>query len=117
VTGLFGVERAGDAVLVRFLDTEALTVAEAAALDTEAGAVPAVPLVVVDLSGLHVLDGAGVGALIRWQRRLQESGAQLRLAAPGREVTTILQLLRLHRLFEVYDRVDAALSDEGLDEL
>lgn len=121
---LLDIREVGNAVLARLPHTDQLTAAEAERFDTEAerwdadaaDGQPAGP-VVLDLSGLHILDGAGIGALVRWHRRLQERGSQLRLAAPGREVDTMFQLLRLHRLFEVYDRVEAALADEGLPEL
>ena len=116
MTRLLDVQSVGEAVLARFTGADRLTAAEAARFDVEAAGVQAGALVVLDLSGLRDLDGAGIGGLVRWQRRLQERGAQLRLAAPGREVTTMFQLLRLHRLFEVYDEADAALTDEGLPE-
>ncbi len=116
MTRVLDVQRVGEAVLARFTGTDRLTAAEAARFDAEAVDVQAGALVVLDLSALRDLDGAGIGGLVRWQRRLQDRGAQLRLAAPGREVKTMFQLLRLHRLFEVYDEVEAALTDEGLPE-
>ena len=114
MTGLLSAEVAGKAVLVRVHGSRSLTAAEAGRLDEEVDRLPSAASVVLDLSELERIDGAGIGALVRWQRRLTGASAQLRLAAPSREVGTMLQLLRLHRLFEIYDGVEEALDGDGL---
>ena len=111
---LLTVQEGDGALLTGLVTARDLTAVEAAQLERETARLPDAAVVVFDLSRVVSVDGAGIGALVRWQRRLTEQGRQLRLAAPSRDVNTVFQLLRLHRLFEVYDRVDEAVSDPGL---
>jgi anti-anti-sigma factor len=57
--------------------------------------------VVLDLSAVEFVDSSGVGALLNVYRRLPQGtgSARLRGVRPG--VQAVLELLRLHRLFEI----------------
>ncbi len=110
---LLETETTGDALVARVVGSVQLTARESAALEAAAQSLPERPLVVLDLSQVRHVDGAGVGALVRWHRRLGEQGALLRLAAPTRDVAFMLELLRMHRLFEIYDETGAAVTDPG----
>jgi anti-anti-sigma factor len=112
---LLAVTELPGALVVRVVGAADLAAAEAGRLENEAAALPQRDLVVLDVSQVRRLDASTVGALVRWERRLAEEGHQLRIASPGREVSMVLELLRLHRLFEIYEDVDEALQDHGSD--
>lgn len=63
---------------------------------------------VVDLSGVPTLDGAGIRALVRSHTTGQRVGGTLRLAAPLAEVAHVLEDAHLAGVFDIYDSVDAA---------
>lgn len=55
--------------------------------------------VVLDLSDLHTMDAAGIGALIS----LQTAGIYLRLQNPNKAVSEILHLTGMESVFEIGD--------------
>lgn len=106
-------ERVGAAFVLRPSRAGDLTAAEATAFraDAEAALVDA-RHAVVDLAPLSFIDSSGLAALVSLHRALAGRGGELRLAAPGRDVRAVIELARLHRLFEIYDTVAEAV--EGL---
>ncbi|GAA5482028.1 STAS domain-containing protein [Haloferula sargassicola] len=54
-----------------------------------------------DASVLEFLDSSGLGALISMQKLAQERGGKLRLLSPTPPATQVLELTRLHRVFEI----------------
>ena len=62
---------------------------------------PDVASVVIDLGAVDFLDSAGVGALLSIHKRLpaEKPGAKLVNLRPG--VQAVIELLRLHRIFEL----------------
>ena len=64
--------------------------------------------VVIDLSGVEMIDAAGLGALISAAVTAQASQCSIRLAAPGNSVRQLLELTKLTSVFEVYRTLDAA---------
>jgi anti-anti-sigma factor len=65
--------------------------------------------VVLELSGVESMDGAGVGELLAILARAQESGCVFTLAAPSKPVRALLELTRVATAFEIYSSVDEAL--------
>lgn len=63
---------------------------------------------VIDLSEVTEIDGAGVRALIRGHTTAQRLGGTLRLAAPRPAVSEMLAQAHLTEVFESYDSVEAA---------
>ncbi len=63
---------------------------------------------VVDLSGVPMIDSAGIRALVRGHTTGQRVGGTLRLAAAPPAVSRVLELAHLAGVFEMYDSVDAA---------
>jgi anti-anti-sigma factor len=57
--------------------------------------------VVLDLSQTGFLDSSGLRAILTAQRRLIESGGQLRLRAPSEAVTRLLEITGLQDHFSV----------------
>jgi anti-anti-sigma factor len=63
---------------------------------------------VVDLSGVHAIDNAGLQALLRAQATGARSGGSLRLAAARPVVLTRLEDAQLQHVFALYGSVRAA---------
>ncbi len=59
-----------------------------------------VDVVALDLGAVSFIDSSGVGALISLCKRLPH-GALVRLTRVQPEVRSVLELMRLHRVFEI----------------
>jgi anti-sigma B factor antagonist len=82
---------------------------EAAALSGEiAGLLTKTRRVVIDLSGVEMIDAAGLGALISVALRAQASQCSVKLAAPSDLIRQLLELTKLTSVFELYPTLDAA---------
>ncbi len=55
----------------------------------------------IDLSDTTFVDSSGLGALISLLKSMNNRGGQVRLLSPTPPVEQILELTRMHRLFEV----------------
>ena len=55
----------------------------------------------MNLAGVRFLDSSGLGALISASRLVAERGGRFRLIAPTPPVLQILELTRMHRIFEI----------------
>lgn len=75
-----------------------------------AAQVEGVSRVVVDLSGLEFMDSAGMRALLRAHRTLQERGGSMALACPGRVVARVLQLTCVDQQIPVYGSMHEAVA-------
>ena len=70
--------------------------------------------VVLELSGVKMIDGAGLGDLVVSLMCAQSHQGTIRLAAPSRRVYELLKLTRLASVFEIHPRVeDAILAFRG----
>jgi anti-sigma B factor antagonist len=85
------------------VDAAYVAIALAAVADRE-------PNIVVDLAGLEFTDSTGVAALARGRRRARQSGGDLRLVAPQRQVMLILSILAPTYQFAVYATTEEAVS-------
>jgi anti-anti-sigma factor len=63
---------------------------------------------VVDLSGVPMIDSAGIRAFVRGHTSAQRVGGTLRLAAASAAVSRVLELANLAGVFEIYASVEAA---------
>jgi anti-sigma B factor antagonist len=68
------------------------------------------PRLVVDLSGITFVDSSGLGALVAGLKKARQAGGELRIAAAGEQVLTVLTLTRLIRVLRPYGTVDEALD-------
>ncbi|WP_099025527.1 STAS domain-containing protein [Mycolicibacterium palauense] len=67
--------------------------------------------VVVDLSGTEFIDSSGLGALISGLKVARQAGGDLRIAAPTRQVVTVLELTNLNRVLRTHESPDVAFDD------
>jgi anti-sigma B factor antagonist len=65
---------------------------------------------VVDLEGVAFIDSSGLGALIGGLKAARTAGGNLRLARPGEQALTILELTTLDRVLRPYPTVEDALA-------
>lgn len=66
---------------------------------------------VVDLSGIDFIDSSGLGALVGCLKSARQAGGDLRIAAPNKQVTMVLQLSNLDRVLKAYDTAEDAYRD------
>ncbi|WP_210493509.1 STAS domain-containing protein [Patulibacter sp. SYSU D01012] len=65
---------------------------------------------VVDLAAVPFVDSSGLGALIGGLKSTRQAGGELRIAAPGEQVLSVLRLMRLDRVLRPYETVAEALD-------
>lgn len=71
----------------------------------------AVEGVVLDLENINYLDSTGLGELVGYLGRFQDSGKRLRLVKPNPTVVKLMQLTRLDQVFKIYPDEESALED------
>jgi anti-sigma B factor antagonist len=70
--------------------------------------------VVLDMSGVKFVDSSGLGALISCLRLLNGRRGDFKLCALAKPVRALFELMRMHRVFNIYDsREDAIRSFEA----
>ncbi len=65
---------------------------------------------VVDLSDVPFMDSAGLATLVQLFKRVRIGEGDVRLAGLQPDVLRIFQLVRLTRVFDLYDTADAAVA-------
>jgi anti-sigma B factor antagonist len=66
--------------------------------------------VVLDLSGVSFMDSSGLGAVIAGLKRARQAGGDLRLAAAGEQVQTVMRLTNLDRVLRPHETVPDAVD-------
>jgi anti-sigma B factor antagonist len=66
--------------------------------------------VVVDLSGLRLIDSSGVGAIVSLFKRVRASGGSFAITGLNGQPLSIFRVLRLDKVFGVGEPGDAALT-------
>lgn len=67
--------------------------------------------IVVDLSATDFIDSSALGALVASLKIAREAGGDLRIAAPTRQIRTVLELSNLDQLLHTYDSADSAFDE------
>lgn len=62
---------------------------------------PNIKRAVVDLAGLKFIDSSGIGVLLSIYRKLPQEGARVALRNVDPRVQSVIELLRLHRIFDI----------------
>lgn len=104
------VTREGKAVRLSVSGCDAIDCANAAEIKAEAlRLLGDAPDVVVDLSDVEFLDSAGVGVLVGLFKNARLRGGRARFCGLTPGVRSVLELIQLDRIFEIYDDVEAAV--------
>jgi anti-sigma B factor antagonist len=65
--------------------------------------------VIFDLSQLGFVDSSGLGSLLACLRQVQARGGDLKLCGMSKSVRALFELVRMHRLFHIFDTQEEAL--------
>ena len=64
---------------------------------------------ILDLSRLRFVDSSGMGAILSCLRQLSAKGGDLKLCGMSRQVQTVFELVRMHRIFDIYATQEEAV--------
>ena len=67
-------------------------------------------LVVVDMSRLRFVDSSGLGAMLSCLRHMNNKQGQLMLFALSKPVRSLFELVRMHRIFAIYNDLSEAMA-------
>jgi anti-sigma B factor antagonist len=67
-------------------------------------------LVILDMNALKFVDSSGLGALLSCLRSMNNKNAQFKLIGLTKPVRALLELVRMHRIFPIYNSVDEAIA-------
>ncbi len=65
--------------------------------------------VVFDLERLNFVDSSGLGAILSFLRLLNAQGGDLKLCSMSKPVRTLFELVRMHRIFDIYNSKEEAV--------
>ena len=65
---------------------------------------------VLDLSRLSFVDSSGLGAMLSCLRQLSAKSGDLKLCGMSKQVRALFELVRMHRIFDIYGTRAEAVS-------
>ena len=68
------------------------------------------PRIVLDCSQVRYMDSVGIEMLLSCMEQTMKRNGDLKLASVSPELAVILELMRIDRLFEVFDTTEAAVQ-------
>jgi anti-sigma B factor antagonist len=71
--------------------------------------------IVIDLDKTKFIDSSGCGALVASLRVLMKNNGDMKIARPTAQAKSLFELTRLHRVFEIFEDIDAALRSFSHD--
>lgn len=69
--------------------------------------------VIMDLETISFMDSAGLGAMLSAFKKVRSEGGLFRIYGLSNEVKALFELVRMHRLFEIYTDRDSAINSFG----
>jgi len=66
--------------------------------------------VVFDMSAVSFIDSAGCGALIATLRMLKNSGGVLKIFAVQKQVRSVFELVRMHKILDILNTLEEAID-------
>jgi len=104
------VQKDGRFVRLVFSDCDAIDHVNAVAVKAEALALLGdASAVAVDLSEVEFIDSAGIGVLVALFKNSRLKGGRARFCGLRPGVRSVLEIIRLDQIFEIYDDVQAAV--------
>ena len=96
------VDKMGDVAVAELL-VEELDASNAGAFKSDiASVLEANTKLVFDLSRLRFVDSSGLGAFISCLRKLNAKGGDVKLCGMSKQVRAVFELVRMHRIFDIY---------------
>jgi anti-sigma B factor antagonist len=68
---------------------------------------------VIDLSRIEFIDSSGLGALVSCLRQAHSSGGDIKLCGLMNQARALFELVRMHRVFEVFNSPEEAVTSYG----
>ena len=65
---------------------------------------------IIHMGGVDFIDSSGLGSLVSSLRAVNERNGDVKVVALQKQVRSIFELTRLHRIFGIYEDVDAAMK-------
>lgn len=69
-----------------------------------------ITLLVLDMSGVDFIDSSGLGSLVSCLRLVNSENGDIRLAALQDQIRALIELTRLHRVFQIFEDRDTAVN-------
>jgi anti-sigma B factor antagonist len=66
--------------------------------------------VLIDLSGVRFIDSSGLGCFLSCLRKLNAGGGRLELCGLSKQVRTVIELVGMHRILDVFATREEAVS-------
>jgi len=67
----------------------------------------------LNLAGVDYVDSSGMGELVRCFSTVRQKGGEMKLLQVNKKVADLLQMTRLHTIFEIYSEERVALGTFG----
>ncbi len=67
--------------------------------------------VVLDLSRLRFIDSSGLGSFLSCLRKVNAKGGDLKLCRISTQVRTVIELVRMHRMLDIFETSEEAVRD------
>ena len=68
---------------------------------------------VVNLGQLDFVDSTGLGALVSCLRKIHAVSGEIKLCGLTKPVRALFELVRMHRVFEIFNDIDEAVKSYG----
>ncbi len=66
--------------------------------------------IIFDLNALHFIDSSGLGSFVSILKNVKKEGCDVKLARMNKAVRAAFEVVRMHRLFEIYPSTEEAIS-------
>jgi len=70
---------------------------------------------VIDMSKIEFIDSSGLGALVSCLRQAHTTGGEIKLYGLRKQARALFELVRMHRVFEVFNSSDEAITSYGVE--
>ena len=98
-----------DSIIVVGLDADSLDASNTSEFKSAVTkAVEPKARMVLDLTQVQFIDSSGCGAILALLRQVTEAGGDLKLSGLTKPVRTLFELVRLHRILDIYDTREQA---------
>lgn len=105
-----GVDKVGD-VTVAVIPVDELDASNSGEFKRDiAPVLQANTKLVLDLSRLSFVDSSGLGALLSCLRQVSAKAGDLKLCGLSKQVRALFELVRMHRIFDIYGTREQAVS-------
>jgi len=103
-------ETANDILFIK-IDTDVLDASNSSEFkDQTTNIIAGHSKVIMDMGGLNFIDSSGLGAILSCQRSCNENNGKLKLFAISKTVRTLFELVRMHKVFDIYNTKEEALA-------